>query len=316
MPTASARCWANCSATRSSSPSMAGWYCACARYSAKVNERAGLAGHRYRRGHRRGGTGAVVRTVPPGPRRGQCTGHRAGPVHQRPPGAPDERRAAGGERARPGQQLQRALPLPVLAAAEDGPTLLPEPPILVRGRDRELVDSACGWLRRWGANAQPLQGDPALLDHDGAILMDGEAGMPLAWAGPRVVASIDGGDQPTVAADGSLVVTLHGMTAIRQCTGQRAEATCGAAGNIARGNADAAGPARAGRRRQPDQPGDPGRAACAPSAATWSWHRTAWKPCSDAESSLRPGGDRHQHAAPWTATRWPGSCARTATRCR
>lgn len=44
--------------------------------------------------------------------------------------------------------------------------------------------------------------------------MDGEAGMPLAWAGPRVVASIDGGDQPTVAADGSLVVTLHGMTAI------------------------------------------------------------------------------------------------------
>ncbi|MFB8831650.1 hypothetical protein ACE0DR_25745 [Azotobacter sp. CWF10] len=75
-------------------------------------------------------------------------------------------------------------PLPVLAAAEDGPTLLPEPPILVRGRDRELVDSACGWLCRWGANAQPLLGDPALLDHDGAILMDGEAGMPLAWSGP------------------------------------------------------------------------------------------------------------------------------------
>ncbi|MBH1737321.1 response regulator [Stenotrophomonas maltophilia] len=113
-----------------------------------------------------------------------------------------------------GSSFSVRLPLPVLAAAEDGPTLLPEPPILVRGRDRELVDSACGWLRRWGANAQPLQGDPALLDHDGAILMDGEAGMPLAWAGPRVVASIDGGDQPTVAADGSLVVTLHGMTAI------------------------------------------------------------------------------------------------------
>lgn len=113
-----------------------------------------------------------------------------------------------------GSSFSVHLPLPVLAAAEDGPTLLPEPPILVRGRDRELVDSACGWLRRWGANAQPLQGDPALLDHDGAILMDGEAGMPLAWAGPRVVASIDGGDQPTVAADGSLVVTLHGMTAI------------------------------------------------------------------------------------------------------
>ncbi|XHS31190.1 ATP-binding protein [Pseudoxanthomonas sp. UC29_72] len=113
-----------------------------------------------------------------------------------------------------GSSFSVRLPLQVLEAAEDGPTLLPDPPILVRGRDRELVDSACGWLRRWGANAQPLQGDPALFDRDGAILMDGEAEMPLAWAGPRVVASIDGGDQPSVAADGSLVVTLHGITAI------------------------------------------------------------------------------------------------------
>ncbi|BCX42638.1 response regulator [Stenotrophomonas maltophilia] len=113
-----------------------------------------------------------------------------------------------------GSSFSVRLPLPVLAAAEDGPALLPDPPILVRGRNRELVDSACGWLRRWGANAQPLQGDPALLDHDGAILLDGEAGMPLAWTGPRVVASIEGGDQPIVAADGSLVVTLHGMAAI------------------------------------------------------------------------------------------------------
>ncbi|WP_445391416.1 response regulator [Stenotrophomonas maltophilia group sp. vghtpe118] len=113
-----------------------------------------------------------------------------------------------------GSSFSVRLPLPVLAAAEDGPTLLPEPPILVRGRDRELVDSACGWLCRWGANAQPLLGDPALLDHDGAILMDGEAGMPLAWSGPRVVASIEGGDQPITAGDGSLVVTLHSMTAI------------------------------------------------------------------------------------------------------
>lgn len=113
-----------------------------------------------------------------------------------------------------GSSFSVRLPLPVLAAAEDGPTLLPEPPILVRGRDRELVDSACGWLCRWGANAQPLLGDPTLLDHDGAILMDGEAATPLAWSGPRVVASIEGGDQPITAADGSLVVTLHGMTAI------------------------------------------------------------------------------------------------------
>ncbi|RTQ88291.1 MULTISPECIES: response regulator [Stenotrophomonas] len=113
-----------------------------------------------------------------------------------------------------GSSFSVRLPLPVLAAAEDGPALLPEPPILVRGRDRELVDSACGWLCRWGANAQPLLGEPTLQDHDGAILMDGEAGMPLAWSGPRVVASIEGGDQPITAADGSLVVTLHGMTAI------------------------------------------------------------------------------------------------------
>ncbi|MGB5907824.1 MAG: response regulator [Stenotrophomonas maltophilia] len=113
-----------------------------------------------------------------------------------------------------GSSFSVRLPLPVLAAADDGPRLQPEPPILVRGRDRELVDSACGWLQRWGANAQPLLGDPSLLDHDGAILMDGEASTPLAWTGPRVVASIDGGDLPMVSADGSLVVTLHGMTAI------------------------------------------------------------------------------------------------------
>ncbi|WP_459048044.1 response regulator [Stenotrophomonas sp. PSU_St99] len=113
-----------------------------------------------------------------------------------------------------GSSFSVRLPLPVLAAVEDGPTLKPEPPILVRGRDRELVDSACGWLQRWGANAQPLHGEPALLDHDGAILMDGEASTPLPWKGPRVVASIDGGDQPIAAPDGSLVVSLHGMTAI------------------------------------------------------------------------------------------------------
>ncbi|HDS1581173.1 TPA: response regulator [Stenotrophomonas maltophilia] len=113
-----------------------------------------------------------------------------------------------------GSSFSVRLPLPVLAAPDDGPVLQAEPQILVRGRDRELVDSACGWLQRWGANAQPLLGDPALLDHDGAILMDGEASTPLAWTGPRVVASIDGGEQPTLAADGSLLVTLHGMTAI------------------------------------------------------------------------------------------------------
>ena len=113
-----------------------------------------------------------------------------------------------------GSSFSVRLPLPVVVAAEDGPVLQPEPPVLVRGRDRELVDSACGWLQRWGANAQPLHGDPALLDHDGAILMDGEAAAPLAWKGPRVVASIEGGEQPIMADDGSVVVTLHGMAAI------------------------------------------------------------------------------------------------------
>ncbi|MGF6418473.1 two-component system capsular synthesis sensor histidine kinase RcsC [Stenotrophomonas sp. AN71] len=113
-----------------------------------------------------------------------------------------------------GSSFSVRLPLPVLASAEDGPALQPEPPILVRGRDRELVDSACGWLRRWGANAQALQGDPTLFDHDGTILMDAEAATPLAWSGPRVVASIEGGDPPTADTDGSLLVTLHSMAAI------------------------------------------------------------------------------------------------------
>lgn len=113
-----------------------------------------------------------------------------------------------------GSSFTVRLPLPVLAAAEDGPALLAEPVVYVRGRDRELVDTACGWLRRWGATAQPLQGDAGLLDRDGAILMDGEADAPLPWQGPRVLASIDGGEQPAPTADGSLLVTLHGMAAI------------------------------------------------------------------------------------------------------
>ena len=113
-----------------------------------------------------------------------------------------------------GSSFTVRLPLPVVAGADDGPALLAEPPVYVRGRDSELVDSAVGWLRRWGASAQPLHGDPALLDHDGAILMEGEAEAPLDWRGPRVVASIEGGEQPTERADGSLLVTLHGIGAI------------------------------------------------------------------------------------------------------
>lgn len=113
-----------------------------------------------------------------------------------------------------GSSFSVRLPLPVLPVPDDGPSLQPEPPVMVRGRDRDLVDSTCGWLQRWGAHAQPLRGDPALLDHDGAILLDVEGSPSLAWSGPRVIASTDGGDQPMVAPDGSLVVSLLCMSAI------------------------------------------------------------------------------------------------------
>ena len=112
-----------------------------------------------------------------------------------------------------GSSFSVRLPLPVLAAAEDGPRCC-------RSRRSWCAAATASWSTVpvdgfvAGAPTHSLQGDPALLDHDGAILLDGEAGMPLAWTGPRVVASIEGGDQPIVAADGSLVVTLHGMAAI------------------------------------------------------------------------------------------------------
>ncbi len=113
-----------------------------------------------------------------------------------------------------GSSFSVRLPLPVLAAAEDGPRCC-------RTRRSWCAAATASWSTApadgcvaGAPTHSPCRATRPLLDHDGAILMDGEAGMPLAWTGPRVVASIEGGDQPSVAADGSLVVTLHGITAI------------------------------------------------------------------------------------------------------
>jgi two-component system capsular synthesis sensor histidine kinase RcsC len=113
-----------------------------------------------------------------------------------------------------GSSFTVLLPLPVGCAMEDGPTLLGEPPVHVLGPDRELVETVCGWLCRWGASAHPLQGDPALVDRDGAILLDCDPAIPATWRGPRVVATVEGSEQPLQSQDGSLHVTLHGMVSM------------------------------------------------------------------------------------------------------
>ncbi len=80
---------------------------------------------------------------------------------------------------------------------------------------RELADSLCGWLRRWGARAQVgLPTSTQLAGH--CVLLElMERRLDLPWQGPRVLASNDGAHEPQFNGDG-WQVNLNDLDAIQQ----------------------------------------------------------------------------------------------------
>lgn len=79
---------------------------------------------------------------------------------------------------------------------------------------RELADSLCGWLRRWGARAQVgLPTSTQLAGH--CVLLElMERRLDLPWQGPRVLASNDGAHEPQFNGDG-WQVNLNDLDAIQ-----------------------------------------------------------------------------------------------------
>lgn len=77
---------------------------------------------------------------------------------------------------------------------------------------RELADSLCGWLRRWGARAQI--GLPSVTE-PGVLLELVERRADVSWHGPRVLANHDGAHEPQFIHDG-WQVNLNDLNAIQQ----------------------------------------------------------------------------------------------------
>lgn len=98
------------------------------------------------------------------------------------------------------------------------PKLRSHPPVYVRTAHTELADSACLWLRRWGATAYRYNEDLPPTDAAHAILLDSDPRdrQPLAWPGPRVTAVATGGERATLDPThvNSLIVTLYSISAI------------------------------------------------------------------------------------------------------
>lgn len=80
---------------------------------------------------------------------------------------------------------------------------------------RELADSLCGWLRRWGARAQVGLPISTELAGPGVLLELIERSLDLPWHGPRVLASNDGAHEPQFSGDG-WQVNLNDLDAIQQ----------------------------------------------------------------------------------------------------
>ncbi|UMZ14867.1 response regulator [Pseudomonas sp. MPFS] len=112
------------------------------------------------------------------------------------------------------------------------PTTPPRPPtigallpqiIYVVSPVRELAESVAGWLRRWGARAQPCSPNVVGINRD-TLLIELHPG-PLErrlepdWPGPLVLASGDG-HQETRSQDGIWQVNCNNLRALHQAVGQ------------------------------------------------------------------------------------------------
>lgn len=122
-----------------------------------------------------------------------------------------------------GSSFSVILPLPLVENSDagtegDAPRLQTYPPVYVRAAIPELVESACQWLQRWGGTALPYTTTAS--GTADAILVDSDPrdDTPVAWPGPRVVASPEAGDVPSQDAccPNQLSVTLFSIRAIAQ----------------------------------------------------------------------------------------------------
>lgn len=88
---------------------------------------------------------------------------------------------------------------------------------------RELAESLCGWLSRWGA--RPQIGTPDCTEPDCSVVLlelyptPSDLRPSQAWPGPRVLASGDGAHEPQFGADG-WKVNLNDLAAIQRAVRQ------------------------------------------------------------------------------------------------
>ncbi|MCD9086089.1 response regulator [Stenotrophomonas sp. SY1] len=133
-----------------------------------------------------------------------------------------------------GASFTVVLPLPLATNSNqetDAPCLLPSPPVYVRASVPELVESACQWLRRWGATALP-HADGIVPHADNAILVDSDPrdAVMVAWRGPRVITAADAGEQPEpdLIHPDRLTVTLFSIRAIAHAVARLQQGQAGA----------------------------------------------------------------------------------------
>lgn len=119
-----------------------------------------------------------------------------------------------------GSSFSLTLPLTVTEGDDDGlfPRLLPAPPVFVRSKSKELIDSACCWLRRLGATAHPLPAQQTLPSIPGAILVDiaPQDTKSLRWKGPRVTTTANGNLQPQLESENTWIVTQFSIRALAE----------------------------------------------------------------------------------------------------
>ena len=118
----------------------------------------------------------------------------------------------------PGLGSSFSLTVPLEQPSGNGPTLvqpLAADIVYVLSPIRELADSLCGWLRRWGARAQIGLPSSTELAGPCVLLELVERRHDLPWHGPRVFASSDGAHEPQFSADG-WQVNLNDLDAIHQ----------------------------------------------------------------------------------------------------
>ncbi|MDI6529048.1 response regulator [Pseudomonas otitidis] len=100
-----------------------------------------------------------------------------------------------------GSSFSLCVPLQQVDSVSDGEPFLESSLVWVHAPSRELAESLCGWISRWGARSQVAPLGYLFEDEPGAVLLDVRFNpndrVPFpAWKGARVVVSDLGGEHP------------------------------------------------------------------------------------------------------------------------